>query len=197
MKVVIAVPTLDMVSADFAFSLAGMLGKRAYDRKLSREVPVALIHQTGSIIMEARNALVAQAQALGASHILFLDSDMVFPPDTLDRLVGHHVPIVCATYVKRTGEHEMLGQRSTVTAYVPGSRSLVMMDTIPLGCALISMKVFEILPRPYFAYLTTAEGTQSEDTFFSLTARRAGFTIWMDPNLTADIGHVGTKVYRP
>lgn len=196
MKVVIAVPTLDMVSADFAFSLAALLGRRAYDRKLSREVPVALIHQTGSIIMEARNALVAQAQALAATHILFLDSDMVFPPDTLDRLVDRHVPIVCATYVKRVSPHELLGTPDTSPA-APNRLGLRPMLTIPLGCALISMKVFEALPKPYLAYLTTADKTMSEDTFFSVNARGAGFTIWMDPKLTADVGHVGTKVYRP
>lgn len=194
MKVVIAVPTLDMVAAEFAFSLAAMLGKRAYDRKLSRDVPVALIHQTGSIIMEARNALVAQAKAANASHILFLDSDMVFPPDTLDRLVAHHVDIVCATYVRRTGDHAMLG---AVDINAKPKGWLNPMLHIPLGCTLIKLSVFDTLPTPWFAYLSTPEGTQSEDIYWSLAARRAGHTIWCDPKLTSEVGHIGTAIYRP
>ncbi len=194
MKVCIAVPTLDMVSAEFAFSLAALLGKRAYDKKLSRDVPVALIHQTGSIIMEARNALVAQARAANASHILFLDSDMVFPPDTLDRLLAHRVDIVCATYVRRTGTHELLGQTAGMGQ---NSKGLIEYNHIPLGCCLIRLSVFDIVPRPWFAYLSTPEGTQSEDIYFSLAARRAGHTIWCDPKLTSEVGHIGTAIYRP
>ncbi len=110
MKVLVAIPALDMVATDFAMSLATLMSTRAYDKKLQREAQVSLFCQRGSIIMEARNACVAAAEQIGASHILFIDSDMSFPPDTLDRLLAHHVDIVGGNYVRRTEERQMLGQ---------------------------------------------------------------------------------------
>lgn len=191
-KVAVAVPCLDMVAADFAFSLAALMSRRAYDPKLRKAADVALIHQSGSIIMDARNALVARAQEMNASHVLFLDSDMTFPPDTLDRLLAHHKPVVAATYVKRTGDHGMLGEPLMNEHF--GLRPY---RTIPLGCALINMNVFEKLPRPYFRYVTTERGTISEDTWFCLQCEEAKVPIYVDPKLTAEVGHVGVKVYRP
>lgn len=34
-------------------------------------------------------------------------------------------------------------------------------------------------------------------TYFCNAARRLGHTIFCDPLLTREIGHVGTKVFRP
>jgi len=187
------------MASDFALSLAALCMKRAYDPKLRKGVDLALIHQTGSIIMEARNSLVHRAQEMGCTHIFFLDSDVVVPPNALERLISWHKPIVAASYVKRVEPHQLLGEYEL--SYNDGSAMvkapLVAMSTIPLGCALISMKVFDSLTKPYFAYLTTPEGSISEDTFFSHKARNAGFTIHLDTALTKEVGHVGSKVFRP
>lgn len=194
MKVAICIPTLDMCPIDFALSLASMLTTRAYDKKFQRDVDLALLHQTGSIIMDARNNLVKRAQEINATHVLFLDSDMAFPPDTLRRLIDHHVPIVCGSYVKRVPPHQVLGEPDRAAPRHPSG--LIPMQTIPLGCALISLKVFDAMEEPYFRYLTTSTGTISEDTFWSVRAREKGFTIYMDPKLTAELGHVGVKAFR-
>jgi hypothetical protein len=63
--------------------------------------------------MDARNHLADVAVNVidGASHILFLDSDMTFPPDTLQRLLDHKVPIVGADYVKRNDLGKLLGHQ--------------------------------------------------------------------------------------
>lgn len=195
-KVAVAVPCLDMVSADFAFSLAALMSRRAYDPKLRKAADVALIHQSGSIVMDARNALVARAQDMGASHVLFLDSDMTFPPDTLDRLLSHHKPVVAATYVKRTGEHALLGEVDRGATFNLGD-ALHRYRIIPLGVALINLSVFDKLPRPYFRYVTREAGTISEDTYFCGLCVEAAIPIYVDPKLTAEVGHVGVKVYRP
>lgn len=197
MKVHIAIPSLDMVPLQFALSLAAMVQTVAWDKKMRKEIAISIGHQQGSLIMDARNALVAQAQEIGASHILFLDSDMVFPVTTLSILASHHKPIVAASYVKRYPPHEMLG--TPAKPYNPQSGPLAEMITIPLGCALIKLDVFTKLPRPYFAYIQGADKatTISEDTYFCNLARSAGFTIHLDPELTRHIGHVGSKVFKP
>ena len=196
MKICIAVPCLDMVNADFCASLAGMLGARAYDKKLRKEIEIAYVQCKGSLVMDSRNSLVATAQDINASHIFFLDSDMVFPPDVLNTLASHHKPIVAGTYVKRYPPHEILG--NALPAGVPQG-PLHLMSTIPLGCCLISMKVFEALPRPYFAYIQGVDQStsMSEDTYFCNAARNAGFQIYLDRELTQRLGHIGQRIYRP
>lgn len=199
MKILIAIPSLDHVSADFAMSLAALLTKRAYDRKLRRDVDVALANCKGSLVMHARNELVKNAQSCGASHIFFLDSDMVVPPDTLERLIAHHVHIVGADYVRRVEPHNLNGTPDFEKGPKgPHQNVLFPMLTLPFGCILISRKVFTDMPRPYFKYLEGEDDahTQSEDTFFCNQARRAGQTIWCDTSLTREVGHVGTKVFR-
>lgn len=178
-------------------SLASLLSHRAYDRKLQREAQVSLWCQRGSIIMEARNACVGKADEVGATHIWFLDSDLSFPITTLDRLLAHHVDIVGGNYVRRgTEPGELLGQ---VNADMMGTSKtgLQPMLHMPIGCCLISMKVFHQMRKPYFRYLTSEHETVSEDTYFTMNARAANFPVWQDTSLTREIGHIGTKVYRP
>lgn len=197
MKILIAIPSLDQMASDFAMSLASLLVKRAYDRKFRRDVDIALANCKGSLIMHSRNILMEQAIAQAATHIFFLDSDMVVPADTLERLIAHHVPIVGADYIKRVPPHGLNGTpRDDYRDFA--TRPLVPMLTLPFGCILISLKVLEGMPKPYFKYLEgeTEGETQSEDTYFCNQARALGHTIWMDKALSYDVGHVGIKVFR-
>ena len=80
-SVAICFPSGDMVHADFAMSLAGMCAE-------SGRIHTTLINTKSSIVAEARNRGVELAREFGATHLLFLDSDMVFPRATLQRLLA-------------------------------------------------------------------------------------------------------------
>jgi hypothetical protein len=191
MKVLIAVPSLDYCPADFAMSLASLTHYRA--KKLGQEIKIALMNQKGSIIMDARNALVEAALERECTHILFLDSDMVFPANTLERLAEVGEFIVGASYVRRVSPHTMLGKPDRAAKNLkPG---LTEMETMPFGCILIKMSVFAALERPFFRYVTGATGSISEDTYFCLRAREANFRIFMHNQLTKELGHVGIKAF--
>jgi len=47
-----------------------------------------------SLVSLARNTAVRRALAIGADFVLFVDADMVFPGDALNRLLGHNQDIV-------------------------------------------------------------------------------------------------------
>ncbi len=196
MKVLIAIPALDQCGTDFTLSLAAMLTKRAYDKKFSREVDIGLACAKGTIIPHSRNLLTQQAQDAKATHILFLDSDMCFPPDTLNRLINHHVAIVGADYVRRVPPHQLNGRALELGQRPNG---LKVMASMPFGLMLINMKVFDAMEKPYFSYRegVTDQDTLSEDTYWCNEARRLGHTIWMDPQLTREVGHIGTSIFRP
>lgn len=185
----IAVPSGDMVHADFAKSYAELC-------MAASGLPLQLITSKSSIIAEARNTGVDHAKKFGAQYLLFLDSDMLFPPTTLFRLLVHGKDIVGATYARRVFPFEALGTLVNGLVAVPTS-DLVEMQRIPMGCLLIKMCVFAKLTRPYFRFEIDSQGViVGEDYVFCDRARAAGYRIWCDVTISRELGHLGQKIHR-
>ena len=188
-RVAIAVPSGDMVHADFAMAYAQLC-------MTSAGLPLQLVTVKSSIVAQARNNGVEHAKDFKADFIFFLDSDMVFPPTTLLHLLLHRKDIVGATYTKRVAPFDILGTKLAKQPAVL-SGDLLEMHRIPTGCLLINMRVFDKLSKPYFRFETDANGDiVGEDYVFCDRAREAGFRIWCDAALSREIGHIGQSVYR-
>jgi len=188
-RLALAIPSGDMVHADFSMAFAQLcIASAGY--------PLQLITAKSSIVAVARNNSVEFARNSGAEFILFLDSDMVFPPSTLLRLIFHRKDIVGATYTKRVAPFNILGE-PLANQPAPLTDGLLQMQRMPTGCLLISMRVFDKLSKPHFRFETNAEGQiVGEDYVFCDRARQAGFQIWCDAALSRDLGHIGQSVYR-
>jgi hypothetical protein len=188
-RVAIAVPSGDMVHADFAMAYAQLC-------MASAGLQLQLITVKSSIVAEARNNAVELARSFKADFILFLDSDMIFPPTALFRLLLHRKDIVGATYTKRVAPFEILGTQLAEQPTVL-SGDLLEMQRIPTGCLLISMGVFDKLAKPHFRFDIDANGAiVGEDYVFCDRAREAGFRIWCDAAMSREIGHIGQAVHR-
>ena len=188
-RVAIAVPSGDMVHADFAMAYAQLC-------MASAGLPLQLITVKSSIVAQARNNGVEIARGFGADYIFFLDSDMLFPSTALFRLLLHRKDIVGATYTKRVAPFEILGTKLAEQPAVL-SGDLLEMQRIPTGCLLIKMDVFEKLSKPYFRFDVDAQGSiVGEDYVFCDRAREAGFRIWCDAVMSREIGHIGQSVHR-
>ena len=193
-KVAVCIPSGDTVHKGFAMALAAMTYVCG-PREEALAVPIALVGVEGSLIVRNRCEAVDQAQKLGVDYVLFLDSDMVFPPATLRRLLSHEKDIVGATYVQREPPHLLLGE------WMPGtvltSDRLHEVLALPAGCLLIKLSVFEGMTRPYFRTPAfEAEGDfpahiQGEDYYFCQVARERGHQIWLDVGLSSQMGHIG------
>lgn len=189
-RVAVAIPSGDTVQADFALSLAGMCHS-------SGGIVVDLFSCKSSIVAEARNIGVRHALESGAEHLLFVDSDMVFPRDSLLRLLRRRRDIVGATYVKRVPPHDPLGAPvDPVSADETGE--LLEMTRLPTGLLLIRTEVLRRLKPPFFRFGVDEERgvIVGEDYLFCDTVRRAGCHVWCDCPLSREIGHIGQKVFR-
>ena len=95
MKILIAVPCMDQVPFTFAQSLA----------VLEKIGECKLAMKAGSLIYTSRNSLAMMAIQMDADFVFWLDSDMVFEPDVLDRLLKHFespdVDMVTGVYFRR------------------------------------------------------------------------------------------------
>lgn len=183
MRILLAVPCFDMMSSDFAFSLARIV---AHQRGALEVLDIR-----GSEIAWSRNKAVRHALDGDYTHLCFLDSDMHLPADTLDRLLGHGKPIVGASYVRRCEPYDLLGRPLTTW----GGGPLVEVAELPTGCLLINVAVLRRMEWPWFRFEYGAEYGErvSEDIWFCRKARDLGMSVWCDTVLTKELGHVGVK----
>jgi len=196
-RLVIGGPTRETVPAAFALALA-QLYATTRDAGIWTSVTLGFIGAT--YVHVGREAFLAQAIRQLATHVLWLDTDMTVPPDTAIRLAAHQRAIVAANCVMRDPRlwctAQRGGQRIQTT---PASHGLEIVDSVGLAVCLMRTDVVADLPRPWFRHGLSATGADiGEDIMFCRTLRLAGgHAIWIDHDLSQEIGHVGQHTYRP
>lgn len=179
--IAICTPTRDTVNAGFAYDLISLL------RRTSEAIWTV---SQGTLLCNLRGLLVKTALSNGASHILFIDSDMRFPDDTLNQLLLRDKDIIAANCKQRT-QNEWTARKDETFISSQNKTGVEIVDTVGMGVTLITRKVFETIPEPWFA--TPWDGTKhvGEDIYFCEMARRAGFTINIDHDLSQQVRHAG------
>jgi len=164
------------------------------------------INVRGGDTADNRNQMVMIGREQGAEALLFLDADMVFPPDTLIRLLNWKVDIVGADYRLRAPPYTRIGLSPQAKPYpadhVDPERGLVERSIIGLGCVLVRAPVLERLAPPWFARPWLPDqatpdnpfGFSTDDSFFFQNCRRHGFKVWCDMAVTREVQHIGEVV---
>lgn len=183
-KVVIGMPVSDSVAMKAKTALA--IGQTI----LKSKVVVDYILKISCDIVANRTALVKDALAQGATHLLFVDSDMLFPPDALEKMLSHDKDIVGVEYNKR--------QFPLEPVFVQPNKqdTLYKSQVVGTGLMLIKLSIFKkMVNDPWFSFGRNAQGetTLGEDVWFCRTAGDAGFEVWVDP--TIKVFHLGEFGY--
>jgi len=188
-KVMVAFPCGEMVHADFAYDLARMIG---YTQFVRPEMNVLLYHVKGTYLPRARARLVQEALDQSCTHILWLDSDMRFPKDTLVRLLMHEKPVVAANYSTRQQPYLPTAMDFQNQPMFEGE-GLVEARYCGMGVMLVDMDVFREMSKPWFAlgYAKVVDDYSGEDTYFCERARQAGVKILVDFPLSEQVAHCG------
>lgn len=192
-KVAIGIPSGGTVQAKTMVSVVSLLFETA--------VPVHLISQEGCYVHENRELIVREAQRAACTHVLFVDSDMLFTGDVLTKLLAHQKPIVGASY-----HYRRLPLETTVKIAGPdGTLAAVPAEEIPTepfscyavgtGLLLVALEVFAAMPQPWFSFKhrPTGELETGEDVWFCEQARAQGFAVWCDPTLR--VRHLGQYAF--
>src|SRR5271166_3214675 len=147
----------------------------------------------------ARNRLASEAIADGFEELMWIDSDIAFEPQSVQRLRSHGLPIVCGLYPKKA-EKEWSSQ------LLPGQKSITLGESGGLieilyaatGFLLVHRQVFLEVQRqqqlptcfwrgasptiPFFLPMVIPSGGGhlylGEDFAFCERARRCGFQIF-------------------
>jgi GT2 family glycosyltransferase len=76
---------------------------------------------------------------------------------------------------------------------MPESTGLQEVGSIGTGIMLIKRRVFEGMSEPWFDMpWQTTRGYMGEDVFFCRKARELGFKVYIDHDVSHEIGHIGT-----
>ena len=169
-----------------------------------------LIAENGYTIAENRNYIAVQALNNNSDYLLFIDDDMTFPPDLLDKLIASQKDIIGVAYHSRGSSAKIKvvpGDIMSIAEVDKGKYINLETETDPkykyvfecyatgTGIILIKCDVFKKIPQPWFefTYFENGKCKEGEDWNFCLKAKEAGFKIWTDPIIK--VGHLGEIIY--
>lgn len=190
----------DHVHADFANSLVQLTLRTIL---AGRGIKAVTINTKCTIIADGRNEAATAAIAADCSHVFFIDSDMVVPDDTIVRLLDRDRIIVGATYMSRRprpdlGRHVLLHREISNDDPTTLGTGLRQVAALPTGCLLIRSEALALLPKPWFYFgVNTSGHCVGEDYAFCQAATKSGMGLWLDADLSAQVGHIGSVTLYP
>lgn len=135
------------------------------------------------------------------THLLYLDSDQIFDPDIVEKLLKWKVPVVGCLYFQRDPEKpiphmyrwnpDMLSETGdpSMDSILDWTDGLVKCDVVGTGGMMIARWVLEKIPSPWFEY---GGLTESEDVTFCRKLAQADIPVYCDT--TCESGHLGETV---
>lgn len=160
------------------------------------------LHAEYGSIDAMRNDLVMKAMEANASHLIMMDTDQIYHPNTITRLLSHRLPAVGAMVHRRYPPFDNLMLKvveidERTNSYVPiydyEPGSLVEVDATGGGCLMFDMEVFYNMPKPWFRMILQPDGsTTGEDIAFCQALKAAGYKIFVDTSVPA--GHLTTMI---
>ena len=153
---------------------------------------------SGSILLEQRQRCVVEATKYDATHILWLDSDMKVPHDTIQALLRHGLPVVGANYGRTNVPSIPTAYRDddefTGPVYTrEDSTGLEEVAHCGMGCLLTDIRVFDQITLPYFLFEPARQGAKfrGEDVYFLGKLREKGIPTYIDHDLSKKVAHIG------
>jgi len=197
MRLAIGGPTRDLVPAAFAVDVAQLYAYTRERGPWGADVTVGFIAST--YIHVGRELFLEASLKQGASHVLWLDTDMTFPRETAVLLAMHDTAIVGCNYPVRQPSGLFTAQRDDGTR-VPTtetSTGLEAVDALGFGVLLMRIDIMSGLTRPWFRHgLNEAGGDIGEDIMCCRKIRQGGHQIFIDHDLSKQVGHIGQHTYR-
>jgi len=196
-RLAVCVPCRDTLHSLFAYNLTQLVQTCNHIG-----ISVSIFMEIGSLIAQQRQKLAEAAIEGGSTHILWLDSDMLFPVYVAEKLLSHELDVVACNYSTRSlpikgVAYDRIGEWDSWKSVVETTDTLAKVEGIGMGCMLVKTDVFLKLDKPWFN--TTWESEYSdfigEDFYFCKKARDADFSIMVDTVLSKSIGHIGISKF--
>ena len=183
--ITVGVPSYNFITTETVISLLNL--------QATSRLPLLFFLNQSLYIDYSRNQLVGVALQNNSTHLMFIDSDISFPSDGIERLLAHDKDIVGGYYNTRRGNNPIKHLEDGQIISKPNPSTLFKCHILPTGFMLIRLEALEKIARPFFQVITHEKGTIGEDVVFCKKASDAGIEVWCDP--TIPLGHVGKHIY--
>lgn len=210
-KVLIGITTAETVSHETMSSIYNMVVPDDVETVLH------IIHAYN--VADGRNNLVDIMYAENCDYILFVDNDVILPPNTLVDLLGMQWYFCVGTYPRKEFK-TIIDEDQYTTLYNHNERNkeiycptfmrlsslppnqLTQVDCCGLGCALIRKDLFNAIEKPYFFFAHEGDITKDdmseycigEDMYFCRKVIKNGYQIWAHGNVLC--GHIGNFIFQ-
>lgn len=216
MKVAICIPRYGDTKGEFTISLARMIAHSLSVPVAGGPLRIEIFSASSSDLPANRTELLKRAIGWQARYLLWLDSDHVFPPDTLLRLLGHKLPVVGCNQPRRslpTGpvavRLDAKGEMEHVYTTEELAKAGAIEEVYHVGLALCLMDMnvlhqvkahvekgvgwaqWEPFDRKLLAGTNTRMG---EDVSFFRELTDAGVKVHIDHGLSWEVGHIAERI---
>lgn len=201
MRTMIAIPCMDMMHTQTVISLTGL--------RIRGEAKFA--YSVSSLVYDSRNTLARKAITEGFDRVLWLDSDMEFEPDLLERLTQDLEEIgadmVSAFYVTRKGKIKPVVYDKCGYNHVEGTLEVIPFartyydyprdtlfecEAVGFGGVLMNVSLLKEIDEKFGLPFAPILGF-GEDLSFCLRVRDLGKKIFCDSRVK--MGHVGNHTF--
>ena len=195
MKLLIAIPTMDTVPVEFMKSLVALV-----EDLRAEGVDYEVAYETGTLVYMARDRLAGVAINGDYTHVLWLDSDMVFEPSLLEELQFSGKSFVTAiAHTRKAPYNSCLFKDIRLETLERWKGTDYPGDTFEVAgcgfaCVLMDADILREVKSVYdtcFAPLPH----YGEDISFCKRAGALGYKFYAEPNIR--LGHVGKYVVYP
>lgn len=194
MKIGICVPSHDLVHIGFAKSLSNLTA-----HLVKTGIEYEPCFGLGTVLSDIRIDIAKYAMSKNVDYLMWLDSDMHFPRNTVNRLLEHDKDIVAATYSTRVKPQRSIAfiDQYDYDKRLIAKTGLHKIYAVGMGCMLVHKNVFNTLPQPWFNHMWNAdtENFSGEDIYFCNSAKDHGIDVFVDVDLSHEVAHYGTKAY--
>ena len=163
-----------------------------------------LIHADNGPIDTLRNDIVEKALQVDATHLIMLDTDMVYHPKTITSLLSRKLPVVGALCFRRYPPFDSImlrlaekedGQYEYTSIGEWEDGDLIEVDATGAGCIMYNMTIFKDMPGPpWFKFRKNPNNglTIGEDIGFCQDLKEKGYKIFVDTAVPC--GHLTTMM---
>ena len=186
MKLMIAVPSTDYMHANFVQSLCNLK-----DELNRRQISCKVEIQAGTLVYYARIKLANKAINEGYTHVLWLDSDMVFTEKIFDDLMDCGKEMVCGVFVSRRPPYGSCVYTSIKENDLQKVKDFGItpfrVDGCGFACVLTTVELLQAVNQKYGTTFMPTD-YYGEDLAFCWRVKNLGREIWCDP--TVRPGHI-------
>lgn len=193
MKLLIGVPTLDYINVEFVKCLTKLLMHLK-----DQDIDFELMIESGTLVYIARDRIANRAINERFTHVLWLDSDMIFHEDILDDLMFSGNDFVTGIYQARRNGYASVIFKSIdlngLERFETYPTELFRIAGCGFGCVLTSVHLLSNVCLHHNTCFTPLPSL-GEDIAFCKRATDLGYKLWCEPTVVC--GHIGHIAIYP